>query len=194
MSQRGVHLLVFEGLADWEPSYALTGVRHWAKIPVRTVGFDDREVTTMGGLRVSPDMTLEQVDPGDVALFVLPGGDMWESDYPRDAVERMVTSLQHRDVPIAGICAATIALARAGLFEGRRHTSNGREYLRQHAGEYAGAENYSDTLATRDAGVVSASGLGALEFAREIFAELRAFTETEIAEWYQMYRSGRLAQ
>lgn len=188
---RSVHLLVFDGLADWEPAYALTGLRHWAKIPVRTVGFDGRDVTTMGGLRVTPDSALEQLEPDDVAMFMLPGGDMWEGDYPRAAVERALENLLRRKVPVAGICAATIALARAGLFDGRRHTSNGQEYLRQHAGDYPGAGNYVDTLATRDAGIVSANGLGALEFAREIFGELKAFTEGEIVEWYEMYRSGR---
>jgi putative intracellular protease/amidase len=190
---RSVHLLVFDGLADWEPAYALTGVRHWAKMPVRTVGFDRRDVTTMGGLRVTPDSMLSEVDPADVALFMLPGGDMWEGDYPSAAIESALENLLQRHVPVAGICAATIALARAGLFDGRRHTSNGREYLRQHAGEYPGAGGYVDTLATRDTGVVSANGLGALEFAREVFGELKAFTDGEIVEWYEMYRSGQRA-
>jgi putative intracellular protease/amidase len=189
---RSAHLLVFEGLADWEPSYALTGLRHWAKVPVRTVGFDRREVTTMAGLRILPDTTLADMDSADVALFMLPGGDMWESTYPRDDIDNVLWDLEACDVPIAGICAATIAIARAGLFVSRKHTSNGRGYLLQHAPGYAGAENYVDTPAVREDRIISATGLAALEFAREVFAELRAFTDTEIAEWYDMYRVGRI--
>lgn len=189
---RSVHLLIFDGLADWEPSYALTGLRHWAKVPVRTVGFDENEVTSMGGLRIIPDTTLAEVDIQDVALFMLPGGDMWESDYPRQAVENALSNFAAHRVPIAGICAATIPLARAGLFDGRRHTSNGRDFLLHHAPSYAGAGGYMEAAAVRDKGVISATGLGALEFAREVFAELKAFTDAEIVEWYEMYRSGRL--
>jgi putative intracellular protease/amidase len=188
---RSVHLLVFEGLADWEPSYALTGLRHWAKLPVRTVGFDRREVTTMAGLRVLPDITLADMDFNNVALFMLPGGDMWEASYPRDDIETLLCDLEASDVPIAGICAATIAIARAGLFVSRQHTSNGRAYLLRQAPGYAGAANYVDTPAIREDRVISATGLAALEFAREVFAELRAFTDAEIAAWYDMYRAGR---
>jgi putative intracellular protease/amidase len=190
---RSTYLLVFDGLADWEPSYALTGLRHWAKLPVRTVGFDKREVTTMAGLRVSPDIMLADMDLTNVALFMLPGGDMWESKYPREHIENVLCNLEDQEVPIAGICAATIAIARAGLFAGRRHTSNGRAYLQAHARGYLGADNYVETRAVRDERIISATGLGALEFAREVFAELRAFTDTEIVEWYEMYRTGRQA-
>jgi putative intracellular protease/amidase len=192
VNTRTVQLLVFDGLADWEPSYALTGLRHWAKMPVRTVGFHKREVTTMAGLRVSPDSVLADIDPGDVALFMLPGGDMWESQYPRESIENVLWNLEASDVPIAGICAATIAMANAGLFAGRRHTSNGRAYLQHHAKGYLGAENYVETPAIREEKVISATGLGALEFAREVFAELRAFTDAEIREWFEMYRTGRM--
>ena len=192
VDKRSVYLLVFDGLADWEPSYALTGLRHWAKVPVRTVGFQKREVTTMAGLRVSSDMMLADMDSSDVALFMLPGGDMWESKYPRDNVENVLWNLEASDVPIAGICAATIPMARAGLFAGRRHTSNGRAYLLQHTKGYLGAENYVETSAIREERVISATGLGALEFAREVFAELQAFTDAEIAEWYERYRTGRM--
>jgi len=187
---RSAHLLVFDGLADWEPSYALTGLRHWAKVPVRTVGFDNRVVITMAGLRISPDTTLVDMDPNDIALFMLPGGDMWESKYPRDKIENVLCNLEASEIPIAGICAATIAIARAGLFAGRRHTSNGRAYLQHHTRGYVGAENYVEAPAIRDERLISASGLAALEFAREVFVELSAFTDDEISEWYDMYRTG----
>jgi putative intracellular protease/amidase len=189
---RSVHLLIFDGLADWEPSYALTGLRHWAKVPVRTVGFDESEVMSMAGLRILPDTTLGDVDIADVALFMLPGGDMWEAEYPRDAVDNALANLARHRIPIAGICAATIPLARAGLFANRRHTSNGRDYLLKHVPSYAGSDSYVEAGAIRDKGVVSATGLAALDFAREVFAELDAFTDAEIKEWYDMYHAGRI--
>jgi putative intracellular protease/amidase len=192
MSGRDICLLVFDGLADWEPSFALTGLRRWASMSVRTVGFSAAPVTTMGGLRLLPDATLAQVDAGGVALFMLPGGDMWENDYPRAQLEPVLGELRARQVPIAAICGATVALARAGLLAGRRHTSNGREYLLAHAPGYAGAEHYEEGLAMRDDGIITASGLGAVEFAREIFAELQAFSADDIALFYEMYRHGRM--
>jgi putative intracellular protease/amidase len=191
-NDRAVWLLVFDGLADWEPSFALTGLRRWAKVPVRTVGFAASPVTTMGGLRLLPDLALADLDLDRVSLFVLPGGEMWEADGDRASIEPVVHGLVSRRVPVAAICAATLALARSGLLKDRRHTSNGREYLLNHAPRYSGAEHYEETLAIRDRGIITASGLGAVEFAREIFEELQVFGADELAMFHEMYRHGRL--
>ena len=53
---------------------------------------------------------------------------------------------------------------------------------------YAGAEGYVESLAVRDRGLITASGLGALEFAREIFEELGVFTPEEREEWYRLFK------
>jgi len=192
MIGRDICLFVFDGLADWEPSFALTGLRRWASMSVRTVGLSPAPVTTMGGLRLLPDTTLADFDPSGVALFMLPGGDMWETGYPRAQLEAVLGVLRARHVPIAAICGATVAVARAGLLAGRRHTSNGREYLLAHAPGYAGAEHYEEGLAMRDDGIITACGLGAVDFARETFAELHAFSADDIALFYEMYRHGRM--
>ena len=184
MSGRDICLFVFDGLADWEPSFALTGLRRWASMSVRTVGLSPAPVTTMGGLRLLPDTTLADLDPSGVALFMLPGGDMWETGYPRAQLEAVLGVLRARHVPIAAICGATVAVARAGLLAGRRHTSNGREYLL--------AQHYEEGLAMRDDGIITACGLGAVDFARETFAELHAFSADDIALFYEMYRHGRM--
>jgi putative intracellular protease/amidase len=39
-------------------------------------------VTSMGGVTVLPTRILGEVDPGDVAVFILPGGDWWEAAPP----------------------------------------------------------------------------------------------------------------
>ena len=67
---------------------------------------------------------------------------------------------------VGGICAATVPLAKGGFFEGRRHTSNGREWIANIAGNYAGASQYSDVPdAISDARVVSAPGTAPVSFA-----------------------------
>jgi len=34
MSEAAVYLLLPESMADWEPGYAVAGLRHWARVPV----------------------------------------------------------------------------------------------------------------------------------------------------------------
>ena len=93
--------------------------------------------------------------------------------------------LVKRDVPIAAICAATIPLARTGLFRNRRHTSNGRLFLERNAPGYETATDYVDDVwAVTDRGVISASGLGAVEFARESGQTLVGFLRGDTMNIY----------
>ncbi len=56
-----VHVLVFEGFADWEPAHALAELRRSGNRSVVVVGFNAEPVTSMGGLRVVPGRQLKDV-------------------------------------------------------------------------------------------------------------------------------------
>jgi putative intracellular protease/amidase len=187
-----VHALVFDGFADWEPAFALAEVRRSGGLEVVTVGFGRAPIRSMGGLQVVPDRALADVDPATVRLFLLPGGDLWEGAYPRTELETLLHHLHRARVPIAAICGGTLALARAGLLDDRRHTSNELAYLERMVPEYAGASRYADALAVRDDGLITASGVGAMEFAREIFEELEVFSVADRPIWYHLFKHGTL--
>jgi putative intracellular protease/amidase len=92
----------------------------------------------------------------------------------------------------AAICAATVAVSRIGLLRGRRHTSNGLEYLKSQVDGYSDAAQYVDVPAVRDRGLITASGLADVEFARELFEELEVLTPADRAQWAQLFRSAKL--
>jgi len=187
-----VHVLVFDGFADWEPAFALAELRRTGGLDVVTVGFTQAEVRSMGGLRVVPDRSLAGLSPSAVRLLLLPGGDLWEGSYPRAEVGAVLTDLIRAGVPIAAICGATLAVARAGVLDDRAHTSNELAYLQRMVPEYAGAGRYVDALAVRDRGLITASGAGPTEFAREIFEELEVFSASDRQAWYHLFKHGRL--
>ena len=189
-----IHILVFDGFADWEPSYALAELRRSGNYEVISVGFTGDDVTSMGGLRVRPDQVLADVRAQDVRLLILPGGDMWEREdaYPRAKLEALIADLLAAEKPVAAICGATVAMARAGLLDDRRHTSNMPNYLSETVPTYRGAASYEPSLAVYDRGVITASGLGPVEFARAIFSELGVFSESDRGLWYEMFKHGKL--
>lgn len=191
MSDPAVHVLVFDGFADWEPSYALAQLRHTGAAQVITVGLSHHPVRSMGGLTVAPDVTVEQVAPEQVRMFILPGGDQWETSTVDTRLVELLEACQARGTPIAAICAATVGITRAGLLHGRAHTSNGLAYLQQQVPEYRFEQDYVDQLAVRDRGLITASGLGAVEFAKEIFAELEVFSEGDLELWYRLFKFGQ---
>jgi putative intracellular protease/amidase len=192
MRQKRVCLLVVDGFADWEPAHAVAELRRSGHYRVESVGLTRDPIESMGGLRVVPSMTVSEIDPADVAVFILPGGDRWVHAPVEPEIQALLQRLDARGTPVAAICGATVAIAKLGLLHGRRHTSNGLEYLRALVPDYAEAANYVESPAVRDRGLITASGLGDVEFAREIFEELNVLSPEDRAAWAQVFRSARL--
>jgi len=184
-----VKLLVFDGLADWEPAFALCAINRSGRFKIATVGFSREPVMSMGGLRLTPDAVISDVEPAGTAIFIMPGGDMWEQQSNPEVV-KLLDRLEAANVPIAAICAATLEVARAGLTRKRRHTSNSLRYLRTAVPEYRDDKLYVDDLAVSDGGLITASGLGAIEFGREIMRQLGIHSEEDIASWFGMFKHG----
>lgn len=189
---KAAHLLVVPGFADWEPAHAVAELRRNGGVRVEVVGLTLDPVTSMGGVTILPTIRLDAVDPGDVAVFILPGGDRWEQQEIEPELAALLHMLDERGVPIAAICAATTVIARLGLMRGRRHTSNGMSYLQAQVPGYAEAAAYVDAPAVRDRGLITASGLGDVEFAREIMAELNVLSPGDRDLWTKIFREGRL--
>jgi putative intracellular protease/amidase len=196
MPEKAVYLLVVDGFADWEPAHAVAELRRTGGYRIETVGLTAEPVESMAGIRVLPSTTIGAVDPADVAAFILPGGERWERDSLRLEPElaALLERLDTHRVPIAAICAATTLIARLGLLHGRRHTSNGLAYLRSQVPDYAEAAGYVNAPAVRDRGLITASGVGDVEFARELFEELNVLGPDDRAAWAEMFRSGRIPE
>lgn len=194
MPTKAVYLLVVEGFADWEPAHAVAELRRHGPYRVESVGLTPEPVRSMGGLTVLPSTTIAQVDVADVAVFILPGGDRWEIARIEPELETLLTQLDDAKVPIGAICAATVAISRIGLLRGRRHTSNGLEYLRSHVPGYSEAGSYVDAPAVRDRGLITASGLADVEFAHELLEELDVLSAPDRALWARMFRGARFPE
>ena len=197
MRQQAVHLFVFDSMADWEPALAVAAINNpqFQQAPGRfrvvTVGLNREPVTTMGGLRVLPDTTLAEISPVASSMLILPGGEIWETGANRAAIAT-ARSFVATGVPVAAICAATLALARAGLLDNRRHTGNDRESLA--VSGYHGRTHYVDAPAVTDKNVITASGLAPVDFAREIIRALHLYNDDALEAWYALFKHGNTAR
>ena len=183
------YLLVFDGLADWEPAHAFCEISKSGKFEIVTVGFSRQGVTTMGGLKLQPDIAMHEVNPAGAAFFMLPGGDMWLKNSFAELKE-LLRHLHERKVLIGAVCAATLEIARAGLTRGVRHTSNSKAFLKAAVPEYNDDEFYVDDLAVTDEKIITASGLGSVELAREVIRELKIYSPADTALWFDMFKRG----
>ena len=187
--KKKVYLLVFEGLADWEPALAMCEINRSGLFEVVSVGFNRKTIRSMGGLWISPQVSLDEVRPAETAMLVLPGGEMWEKD-GNPELEDFLRDLFKKDIPLAAACGGTLEFARAGLLETAYHTSNSLEYLKGFVPDYHGEPFYREQLAARDKNLITASGLGCVEFAREIILQLGIYSLEDTKEWFEMFKKG----
>ncbi|MEC3958610.1 type 1 glutamine amidotransferase family protein [Nocardia sp. CDC153] len=190
---RTVHMAVYDTFSDWEVGYATAHINRelWHRDPgnwrVKTVALTADPVTSMGGMRVVPDLVLEDLKPADSAMLILPGlGTEFDPDSPITAFAREAREFLAAGVPVAAICGATFGLAKEGLLDERPHTSNDPGYL-GYSG-YSGGEHYvTSATAVTDGDLITATGTRPVDFAREIFARLDIFEPHVLEAWYKLY-------
>jgi putative intracellular protease/amidase len=188
-----VHLLVFDTMADWEPAFAIAGINNPEfqlqpdRYDLKTISAGRKSVTTIGGVRIEPDLSLEDVSADASAMLILPGGKSWETGANPEAIE-LARSFLAADKPVAAICAATLALARAGLLDDRGHTSNAPEYLA--ASGYSGGGLYQHLPAVTHRNLITASGIAPVDFAHEIFKMLNLYSDPALEAWYALFKHG----
>lgn len=189
MTTETVHVAVYDTLADWEVGHAIAHIRNelGQRIPgrydVTTVGESHDPVTTIGGMRILPDLTLDRLTPDGSAMLILPGAYTWQNG--NHAFARKAREFLDAGVPVAAICGATAGLAREGLLDDRDHTSNAPEFLA--ATGYAGAARYRDVPAITDQNVITAGATAPVEFAREILARLEVYEPAVLDAWYRLF-------
>ncbi len=182
------YLLVFDGLSDWEPGLVVAELNKSNDYQVKTVGFNQEKVITMGGVSIVPDSTLNEINYIDAAILILPGGEMWENDPLMDLVP-VVEKFIGLNIPVAAICGPTVFLARHGLVENTAHTSNGSKYLKNLIGEYSGSELYRAQPSVSSNGLITANGIASVEFARDVLAELKIYDAETLKSWYDFFKN-----
>jgi len=183
-----VYVLVFEGFADWQVALALGEIRRPGDWDVRSVGFDRSPVTSMSGLQVLPDISVNELDLDAAALLVLPGGHLWLAAHVAQAAA-LARRVHDAGAPVAAIDQGVLALARTGLLDHCRHTGNWAGQIGRDVPAYAGHDQYDvNVLAVSDGGVITASHLGSIEFAREIIHTLDLYSTSDREHWYRLFK------
>jgi putative intracellular protease/amidase len=195
-----VYFYVLDTLADWESGYALAELRSGRyfkdrslRYDIKTVGLNMDPVTTMGGIRILPDLTVADMVAEDAELLILPGGGTW-LDPIHAPIFPIVRAFLEKKIPVAAICGATFGLAANGLLEDRAHTSNDLGYLKMCIPAYGGEARYVNEPAVCDGDLITASGIAPLEFAREILMKMDVMTTTTLDAWYRLFKTHEPAQ
>jgi len=151
-----IYVVLGNGFEEMEAIVPVDLMRR-AGLEVKTAGIGRRQVTGGHGIPVTADCVLEDVQPGDVDLLMLPGGmGGVESILASEAALALIRAAAEADKYVAAICAAPMVLGKLGLLQGRRATI----YPGMEA-ELLGATPVPGAKAVVDGRIVTGQGPGA---------------------------------
>lgn len=189
------YLYVLNTLADWEIAYLTAEIhsrRFFSKespdCRLLTVGNSRDAVVTMGGMTITPDLTIDEIVDGPGDILILPGGDTWLTS-ENDKVLQLAERRNREDKLVAAICGATLGLAKVGVLDGKRHTSNDKEFLKFFVKEYRGEELYETLPSVNDRNLITASGQSPIDFTYEILKALKLLRPSSLEAWRNLYRT-----
>ena len=149
-------------------------------------------VTAIGGFRVLPDYSFENM-PEDYAALVLIGGYGWLTPVADIVVPIVKKALDNGRI-VGAICNGASFMAKHGFLNGVKHTGNGIEQLKLWgAANYNNSEGYIHEQAVSDEGIVTANGSGVLEFTKELLLLLENESPERIEMYYQFNKQGLCA-
>ena len=161
-----------EGFADWEIALLNAVAKGFYGMETSFASPGGRPVTSMGGMRVAPELAVEALDPATFDALVVYGGAAWKRTDAPD-ISDIARRTHAAGKLVAGICDGTFALAKTGLLDGIAHTSNGVGYLDETG--YSGKGLYRDgPEAVTDRRIVTAPGTSPVSFMAAVMAGLGA--------------------
>lgn len=191
-----IYVYTLDTMADWEIGYVtaeLNSGRFFKKdapdVLVKTVGISKEPVKTMGGLTIIPDCVIDDIAVNDKSTLLLPGGNTWD-DPKHSVIVKKAAELLSVEATVCAICGATVALAHAGLLDHRPHTSNGVGFLDMFCPSYKGQSYFVDKPSVSDGNLITASGTGALQWAKQIIEHLGVFRPDTLEAWYSYFSTG----
>jgi putative intracellular protease/amidase len=175
------------GWADWEAGSVLPLLRRYLGVQIEIATPDGEPQTSIGGVLAAADYMFSDPVLSDADVFLLIGSDAWV-EFKDEAVFSLLRQAVADGKIVGAICAGTVAAARARLFEGRAHTSNGQDWLLEQEAGYAGADGYVDTSKAVTAGkIVSAPGTAPITFAAAIGRLIAPESEEMLAGYEAMF-------
>lgn len=184
---RTIGFIFIPGFADWEYGLLSASAVEWFGARAVSLSPDRAGLSSMSGFHLSPQRGLDPLENKDLDAVAVVGSDGWAVPGAPDLAP-LLGDVAGRGGVVGGICAGTLALARAGLFANANHTSNGRVWILDHEPHYAGTENYQDVPhAVADGRIVTAPGSASATFAASFMEAVYPERSAQIAEMRKLF-------
>lgn len=143
---------------------------------------ENRIYISEGKQKLLPDKTIEELNPDEIDLFIIPGGSTLHL-FDNVAMKNFLYELDRRGKLIAGICGGTLLMAKYGLLSGKKVGSSispDSKFI----GLFANSQVINADFII-DGNIITSPGEGFMEFGIELGKIMGVYkTEAEATEDY----------
>lgn len=84
-----IYMYLLDTMADWENGYLLQGITLQRMLPkpkyeLCTVALSKKPIKTAGGMTITPDIALNELDENEAAALLLIGADTWGNEEQKE--------------------------------------------------------------------------------------------------------------
>jgi len=166
-------VLVYKGFSEIELSYPISMFSIFGGVDYDIVGLRKEKYEGWAGAKIFPDKSLDEIDPDEYEGLMLPGISPFslEEFINNQVILSLIKKMKARGSLLAGICLTPLAMANAGVLNGKTITSDAPP---ESFKEFANIKISSDHV-VRDEKIITAKGPAFSQFTQCIFEALGFF-------------------
>jgi len=161
---------VYKGFSEIELSYPISMFSIFGGVDFDIVGLKKETFEGWAGVKIFPDKSLDEIDPDEYDGLMLPGISPFslEEFIDNQVILSLIKKMKEKGSLLAGICLTPLALAHAGVLNGKTITSDAPP---ESFNEYENIKISSDHV-VRDENIITAKGPAFIQFTQCIFEAL----------------------
>lgn len=174
-----VLLFIYDGMNDYEISFAINLLGTSAEKEVITIAYDNTIVKSVSGVLYKPNKTVKEVLTEEVEGLIIPGG---YNPEVRNEIIELIIKLNKKNRLLAGIGSAPRLFAKSGILDKVRYTTSAlpwsdtlKEKFREN--NPFPVYNYIEERVVRDRNIITAQEIAFVDFA------------IEICDWFNLFES-----
>ncbi|MHA2088755.1 MAG: DJ-1/PfpI family protein, partial [Promethearchaeota archaeon] len=149
---------IYEGFVDFETVLACSGLSGMEDYELVYIAYEKSPVISSGGLSIIPDSKVSEItNTRDIEGLIIPGG---SERILKPELEKLIKQLNEENKLIAAICAGPEFLAKAGVLNGKKHTTSQTPQVYEENNEVDPfpRETYMETRIIQDGNIITAQG------------------------------------
>lgn len=176
---KNVCVFYFDQFWAYEVGLALNVLKD---LNIFSASLENRIYISEGKQRFLPDKTIEELNPDEIDLFIIPGGNTVHL-FENTALKKFLYELNSKGKLIAGICGGTLLMLSYGLLDGKKVASTVKpdsKFIQLFSNSHI-----IDTDFIKDGNLITSPGESFVEFGMEIGKIMGVYkTEEEAIDDY----------